>query len=328
MGFWRKFGKFASIAAPIVAAPFTGGASLALIGAGAGAAHGALSGGGVKGALLGAGLGAIPGAGAAKGATGVAKNLTTKGVLSSIGKSALSNGALGKFASAASPALTGVASGMQKGREAENAAARDAATFALREREGNEQALQNRAGLDLRQREFAQGSQNNAYRNAIRSAIAKNLQDVTLGGVPKGVTPVSYGGGLRPSALGPEGREAADVMNRKAMMSLMNGEKFNPLPAIERTAAPAFKKAGKWENILGGAAVGTSALAGYNAQKEQSDFQQKLMDAINAISNPQTPGAPIVKPPMGGNGGVMPWGRIPTAVMQSPKPQNPYDDGQ
>lgn len=62
-GFWRKFGKIASMVAPIVAAPFTGGASLALIGAGAGAANSALSGGGWKGALMGAGLGAIPGGG-------------------------------------------------------------------------------------------------------------------------------------------------------------------------------------------------------------------------------------------------------------------------
>lgn len=59
-GLWKKLGKIASIAAPIIAAPFTGGATLALIGAGAGAAGGALSGGGLRGALLGGALGAIP----------------------------------------------------------------------------------------------------------------------------------------------------------------------------------------------------------------------------------------------------------------------------
>jgi hypothetical protein len=61
MGFWSKLGKIASFAAPIVAAPFTGGASLAAIGAGAGAANAALNKQGVKGMLMGAGLGAIPG---------------------------------------------------------------------------------------------------------------------------------------------------------------------------------------------------------------------------------------------------------------------------
>jgi hypothetical protein len=79
MGFWKNVGKIASIAAPIVAAPFTGGASLALIGAGSGAASGLLNGGGAKGALIGGLLGGATagiggGAGnAAKGATSVAK---------------------------------------------------------------------------------------------------------------------------------------------------------------------------------------------------------------------------------------------------------------
>lgn len=77
-GFWRTLGKVASVAAPIVAAPFTGGASLLAIGAGAGAANGLLSGGGVKGALMGAGMGAIPGMG---GASGTAASMGTGAAL-------------------------------------------------------------------------------------------------------------------------------------------------------------------------------------------------------------------------------------------------------
>ena len=72
-GFWSKLGKIAAFAAPIVAAPFTGGATLALIGAGAGAASGALNGGGVKGALAGAATGGL-----ASGAIGAAKGALSK----------------------------------------------------------------------------------------------------------------------------------------------------------------------------------------------------------------------------------------------------------
>lgn len=54
----KKIGKVATIAAPIIAAPFTGGASLAAIGAASGAGNALLNGSGVKGAALGAGLGA------------------------------------------------------------------------------------------------------------------------------------------------------------------------------------------------------------------------------------------------------------------------------
>jgi hypothetical protein len=69
-GILKKIAKYALMAAPIVAAPFTGGASLALIGAASGAAAGAMDGGGIKGALTGGALGAIPlgGGGLAKGA--------------------------------------------------------------------------------------------------------------------------------------------------------------------------------------------------------------------------------------------------------------------
>lgn len=80
-GFWKKFAKIALAAAPIVAAPFTGGASLALIGAGAGAASSALSGGGLKGALLGGAMG-----GATAGMTGgMAKNIPGLNTLGKFG---------------------------------------------------------------------------------------------------------------------------------------------------------------------------------------------------------------------------------------------------
>ena len=60
MAFWKTLGKIGAIAAPLIAAPFTGGASLAALGALSGAAGARLSGRGLKGTLLGAGFGAIP----------------------------------------------------------------------------------------------------------------------------------------------------------------------------------------------------------------------------------------------------------------------------
>lgn len=101
-GFWKTLGKIASVAAPIVAAPFTGGTSLALIGAGAGAAQGALSGGGWRGALMGAGMGAIPGVGGASGAAGGATS-----ALGKIGQSLTTPQALLRMGGAATPGTAG-----------------------------------------------------------------------------------------------------------------------------------------------------------------------------------------------------------------------------
>lgn len=63
---WRDAAKYAGPVAGIAAAPFTGGLSAALIGAGAGAAGSAISGGGVGDALKWAGAGAGAGYGADK----------------------------------------------------------------------------------------------------------------------------------------------------------------------------------------------------------------------------------------------------------------------
>lgn len=80
-GFWKTLARIGTIAAPIIAAPFTGGMSLAAIGALSGAANSALNGGGWKQDLLGAGLGAIPGLGTPGGlAENAAKPALTAGL--------------------------------------------------------------------------------------------------------------------------------------------------------------------------------------------------------------------------------------------------------
>lgn len=110
-GFWHKLAKIGAIAAPIVAAPFTGGASLAMIGAGAGAAEGALSGGGWKGAALGAGLGAIPGLGGAGQGANAARQAGMSAT-QAIEKAVLNPRALAQIGSSALPGKAGMIAGM------------------------------------------------------------------------------------------------------------------------------------------------------------------------------------------------------------------------
>ena len=92
---WKKIGKIALKAAPIVAAPFTGGASLLALGAGTGALSGALDGGGWKGALLGGALGAIPGGGVGGAAAGGVAKAGLKEIAKGVAKGAATNFATG-----------------------------------------------------------------------------------------------------------------------------------------------------------------------------------------------------------------------------------------
>ncbi len=88
----KTLAKIGLTAAPILAAPFTGGATLAAIGAGAGAASGALD-GGWRGALYGGAMGAIPGS---YGATNTAATL---GAREAIRQAVLNPSTMARFGS-------------------------------------------------------------------------------------------------------------------------------------------------------------------------------------------------------------------------------------
>lgn len=238
------------------------------------------------------------------------------------------SGMLGKIGGAvkgiseiAGPLASGIASGQQKGREATNTAAQDAALFKLKESGQNENALENRADLDLKRRGDTRTAQSDSYKKALNSALAMNMKDVSLSGLDPSIPKVSFGGGARPSAIGQEGRDAAGVMNKQAMGQLMNPEAFADMPAIERTAAPEFKQPGMLENIAGGIGMGANAINGVNAQNEQKTMQQKLLDAIEAISGTGKASAgPALGPNKVGvstNAGVQPFTKPPTAKFQS-----------
>lgn len=232
MGFWKKLGKIASIAAPIAAAPFTGGATLALIGAGSGAASGALNGGGLKGALLGAGMGAIPGVGAAKGATGATSALSKVG------------GAMSKIAPALSVAgnvASAVAGGRAAGREAEAERNLRQDTLRLQGAKFNLDAPQSRA------------------RNSVRGDLLANMQPVQISGPitgTKGKMP-TISGGLTPSVLSDNSRQLGQLMSREALLSQMQGPAFTPTPLPQ---ANAFDKILNGVGYAGLAAQGLGAM--------------------------------------------------------------------
>jgi hypothetical protein len=188
--------------------------------------------------------------------------------------------------------LGALAKGKQSGREGENAAATSQADFAQKERAAVEAAQLNRGQLDIQQKQQTQGSQNNAFTQALRSSLAMNMKDVSANR-PKGVPNISFSGGLRPSALGAEGRKAAGSMNTLAQGKLdAGGDQFDALPPIERTTAPEYTKPGFWENALGVGATAAGTVSGQQSQNKQQEFQNKLLREIMALGpGGQTPAA-------------------------------------
>lgn len=120
-----------------------------------------------------------------------------------------------------------------------------------------ENALLNRADLDLKQRDFARTSETDAFQKALRSALALNFSPVAR---PDGVPTVSFVG----KGIGDQGRMAAQTLSDKMLQRLKTGEQFETLPAPERyTPAPAqgASTTEKLMNILGPSLTVASTLS-------------------------------------------------------------------
>ena len=209
------------------------------------------------------------------------------------GKSSIGN----KILSIGSSVAGGLAAGREAGH-AQEGVQNQQQMSALRDYEN---AVAQRGVLDLEQRKFAADQQNTSFRNALKSALTLNMKDASFNR-PKGVPTISMSGGLRPSALGGDARAAAEMLNARALVSLMDGEKFADLPAIEKYA-PTFSKPNALDTILGVAGTIGKATDRYGAtekQDEQSVFIRELMKkaaaeeaARQGASSPGGGGVPL-----------------------------------
>ncbi len=321
-------------------------AKQAAIKAGIGAAQGAVSGGGVGGALLGAGAGA-----AGAGVTGLtataplaARIAAQAGTSAAFG--AAKNGAQGAIQGAASGAASGAGGGMgtpttgidwtqflvntalpiagniagslAAGREAgrtqtnNNTITRD--TQQANNAAEYEKALEQRAGIELAQKQDTRAAQNDAYKNALRSSLLMNLQDASFNR-PTGVPNIALSGGLRPSAIGPQAKQAAQLMNQKALMELMNGESYSDLPAPEKVGLTALQTPSGVDTALGVAGSVGNALNAYKNQQNQqaqTSLVQRLLQQSQADAQQG-----VRKLPAAGT-------QLPGTVM--PNPTLPEDD--
>lgn len=124
-------------------------------------------------------------------------------------------------------------------------------------------------------------------KQALYGDLIQHLQDAKLSGLGAHVPKVSMGGGLRPSAISAEGRNAAGgALQAQAMQALLSGSDVPALPdfsklVLDPPAATPLPQAGKedgWLNAL--STIGALAQAG------QSIYSQyKKDDEGPALNN-------------------------------------------
>jgi len=105
--------------------------------------------------------------------------------------------------------------------------------------------------LDMQRQRFAAELPGRQVGDITKASLLQNVGDVSFGGPGKwGVT-----GGIRPSAIGGDARQAAQIMAAKQLEALQRGPQFEK---IQMPTAPQQSKAGFMEKLLGGIGLGAN----------------------------------------------------------------------
>lgn len=252
-------------AAIIAAASAAGVGGLAAAGAlGGGAAAGgggaALGGGGGGGAAAGiGGLGSgltvasgLPAGMAGVGATGLgAGGAALGGGAAAAGGGGSLLGTLGRVGQLGQLA-SGAASNLRQGRYADAALQTDRDRLAAQNFSTQQNAVFNRNQQELQEKQFSLNAPKTRAQQAALGDVLARIQDVNIT-PPAGIQMANISGGLRPSVLGPNARQAGDLLSREAVMALLDkrDQKFSPMPLLTPPAISPTPKAGASENILG-----------------------------------------------------------------------------
>lgn len=179
--------------------------------------------------------------------------------------------------SAGGQIASGVAGGRAAGRAAEAGINQNQDENRLRAAQMLEQALQNRAQLELQQKQFGLQAPQARAKNSARGDAMANLQDVKINAGPRVNIP-QISGGLRPTLLSQNSRDLGAEMSRQALLGQMEGDQFTPMPAPnmpQPTPLPQANGLDTFLNILGGVGAGASALNQSGLLPRQNPYQVK-----------------------------------------------------
>ena len=136
------------------------------------------------------------------------------------------------------------------------------------------------AQMELLRKQFEQASRQTNARQAAQGGVMANVQDVSIQR-PSHITNIPISGGMRPSAMGANGRAAGQAMSNQALASLLEGQSFMPLnPQAPVDVNAGMPKESALDKILGVAGGIGGAMQAYKQEQrgqQTQDLMQQLM---------------------------------------------------
>ncbi len=176
-------------------------------------------------------------------------------------------------------------------QQARNAAAQ--ATQTQQSQGIAQNSQQNNVMLQLAQIEMLrkQMEQANRATNASQTArgdLLANVQDARFTR-PAGVPDMSMSGGLRPSALGPNAREAGRTLSTQSLDALKAGTSFMPLqPAAPIDLNAGLPQESAFDKLMAGVGAVGGAVQGYQQTQRQSQQESALTKLIEQMQRQES----------------------------------------
>ena len=143
------------------------------------------------------------------------------------------------------------------------------------------------AQIELLRKQMEESSRQGRAQQTALGDLMANVQDASFSR-PSHITNMSLSGGLRPSALGPNTRDAGAALSNQSLQALLKGDMFMPLsPAGPIDLDANMPKESSFDKILGLAGTVGNAYQGYQQQQKQEQQQSFLNDLLKQMQQAQ-----------------------------------------
>ena len=132
------------------------------------------------------------------------------------------------------------------------------------------------AQIELLRKQMEEANRGGRAQQTVRGDLMANVQDASFAR-PSWVPTMALSGGVRPSALGPNSREAGRELSTQALSALKSGDAFmpiNPMGPIDLDANMPQESA--FDKLMGGVGAVGGAMQGYQQGQQGQQYNTSM----------------------------------------------------
>jgi hypothetical protein len=143
------------------------------------------------------------------------------------------------------------------------------------------------AQIELLRKQMEEANRAGRAQQTVRGDLMANVQDARFSR-PAGVPDMALSGGMRPSALGPNSREAGRTLSSQALSALKSGDSFMPINPMGPIDLDANMPQESWfDKLMGGVGAVGGGVAAYRSAQQGQEQQQFMNELLKQMQQEQ-----------------------------------------